>query len=443
MLKYRAITLRNFKDLPQVQEYLTEDQIRAIEVVGNVLPFKANNYVIDELIDWTKVPYDPLFQLTFPQKEMLSEEHYNIVDEALNKDLSKDELKSIVNEIRYQLNPHPAGQQEKNVPEVNGEKLTGVQHKYRETALFFPSSGQTCHAYCTFCFRWPQFVGIDELKFAMKESELLVEYVRQNPRLSDILFTGGDPMVMAAKKFASYVDPLLDADLPNLKTIRIGTKALGYWPYKFLSDKDTQEMLDVFKRITDKGIHLAIMAHFNHPNELKTEAVQQAIENIRATGAQIRSQSPIMRYINDTPEAWRDMWQQQVEMGIIPYYMFVARDTGAQDYFAVSLEKAHKVFRQAYMQVSGVARTVRGPSMSADPGKVQLLGFNEINGERVMTLRFIQGRDPEWVGRPFFAKYNPHAIWLDDLEPAFGEDKFFFQDKQPAELVEKEEIVLN
>jgi len=93
----------------------------------------------------------------------------------------------------------------------------------------------------------------------------------------------------------------------------------------------------------------------------------------------------------------------------------------------VPLVKAEKIFRDAFRQVSGLARTVRGPSMSATPGKVHVLGVSEINGQKVIVLQLLQGRDSEWVGIPFFAKYNPLAIWLDDLEPAFGE-KFFFED---------------
>ena len=130
----------------------------------------------------------------------------------------------------------------------DGTKLYGMQHKYKETCLFFPSQSQTCHAYCSFCFRWPQFVGMDEMKFAMQEGEQLVQYVREHPEISDVLFTGGDPMIMKAKMFSKYIDTLIDAKLPNLKTIRIGTKALSYWPYKFLTDSDSQEMLDVFRK---------------------------------------------------------------------------------------------------------------------------------------------------------------------------------------------------
>ena len=424
----QSVTLANLRKITQIENF-SEEQIFEMEVVGNVLPFKANNYVIEQLIDWDNVPGDSMFNLTFPQKHMLKTEHYDMMASVLKNDPDRKQIQEMANKIRLELNPHPAGQMELNVPMLkDGTKLYGMQHKYKETTLFFPSQGQTCHAYCSFCFRWPQFVGMDEMKFAMKEGDDLAQYVREHPEISDILFTGGDPMIMKASLFATYIDKILDANLPNLKTIRIGTKALSYWPYKFTSDSDSEETLETFRRIKSKGIHVALMGHFNHLAELKTDSVKLAIEKVRETGVQIRTQSPLLTNINDDADMWAQMWQKQVELGCIPYYMFVVRDTGAQHYFGVSLVKAHEIFQQAIQKVSGLARTVRGPSMSATPGKVQVDGVAEINGTKVIVLRMLQGRNPEWVNRPFFAKYDENAIWLDDLKPAF-EDKFFFEDE--------------
>ena len=422
----KSYTLANLRKLPQIEKF-SEQEIFEMEVVGNVLPFKANNYVIEQLIDWNNTQNDSIFALTFPQKGMLKSEHFDQMAEVMKRG-DRKEIQETANTIRLQLNPHPAGQMELNVPTLkDGTKLYGMQHKYNETVLFFPSQGQTCHAYCTFCFRWPQFVGMDEMKFAMQEGEALAQYVKEHPEISDILFTGGDPMIMKASLFAAYIDKLLDADLPNLKTIRIGTKALSYWPYKVLTDKDADETLDTFRRIVSKGKHLAVMAHFNHLVELKTGSVKQAIKKMRETGAQIRTQSPLLTHINDDANMWAQMWQKQVDLGCIPYYMFVVRDTGAQHYFGVPLVRAHEIFKNAIKQVSGLARTVRGPSMSATPGKVQIDGVAQVNDQKVMVFRMLQGRDPEWVNKPFFAKYDENAIWLDDLKPAF-EEKFFFED---------------
>jgi len=436
MKTYQSYSLNNYRQIPQV-ENLSSELKTAIEVVGNVLPFKTNNYVVDELINWQNVPNDPMFILTFPQREMLQPEHYSLMATALGNLSTRAEINEIATKIRLQLNPHPAGQMEHNVPKIDGVKLTGMQHKYRQTVLFFPANGQTCHAYCTFCFRWPQFVGINEWKFAMRETELLVSYLKQHTEVTDLLFTGGDPLIMKTKTLAAYIEPLLEEDIPNLQTIRIGTKALGYWPQRFLFDDDADDLIHLFERIVSSGKNLSIMAHFNHPVELSTDIVKAAIKRIRATGAQIRTQSPLLKNINDSPAIWADMWRKQVNLSCNPYYMFIARDTGAQDYFAVPLVKAWQIFQEAYQQVSGICRTVKGPSMSCTPGKVQVLGVSEIpfNGTRkkIITLRFLQGRNPDWIARPFFAEYDENARWIDELKPAFGEEKFFFE-KQLAEL---------
>jgi hypothetical protein len=107
-------------------------------------------------------------------------------------------------------------------------------------------------------------------------------------------------------------------------------------------------------------------------------------------------------------------------MGMVPYYMFGERDTGPQDYFAVPLARGYDIFREAYQGVSGLGRTVRGPSMSTTPGKVCVDGVADVAGLRVFVLRMIQARDPRLVGTPFFARFDPAACWLTDLEPAFA-----------------------
>lgn len=426
--QFKSYQLNNFRDIPQLEK-LSEQLKFDIEVVGHVLPFKVNNYVVDQLIDWDKALDDPIFALTFPQRDMLRPEHYDEMAVLLKSGADKAAIKDAANRIRMQLNPHPAGQADHNVPFFEGEPLRGVQHKYRQTVLFFPSQSQTCHAYCTFCFRWPQFIGMTDVKFASREVEKLVSYVQQNEAITDILFTGGDPMIMTAKNLAGYIEPLLSAELPNLVNIRIGTKVLAYWPHKFVDDDDAEETLALFRKVTESGKQLALMAHFNHPRELETEVVKQAIKNLRKAGVMIRTQSPVMRHINDDPAVWAKMWKEQVNLGCVPYYMFLARDTGAQHFFSVPLVRAWEIFREAYQQVSGLARTVRGPSMSANPGKIQVLGVAEVGGEKVFVMRFLQGRNPDWVQRPFFAKFDETACWIDELKPAFGEEKFFFEDE--------------
>ncbi|MES9966154.1 MAG: lysine 2,3-aminomutase [Sedimenticola sp.] len=441
--RFRVYTQRDLERIPALTR-LPETLRFEMKVVSSVLPFRVNEYVIDELIDWNNVPEDPIFQLTFPQRGMLTEESFERMAELHRNGAGKDEIQALAKELRAELNPHPAGQMELNIPlDENGNPLEGIQHKYRETVLFFPSQGQTCHAYCTFCFRWAQFVGDKALRMASTEAKALHNYLAEHKEVTDLLITGGDPMVMKTKRLVGYLEPLLEPECDHIQTIRIGTKALTFWPYRFVSDDDADELITLFEKLIKAGKHLAIMAHYNHWRELETDIAQTAIRRLRDIGAEIRSQGPLLAHINDSADTWIRLWNSQIKLGVIPYYMFVERDTGARHYFEVPLAKAWEIYRQAMQQVSGLGRTARGPSMSAGPGKVEIQGTAEIGGEKVFVLRFIQGRNPDWVQRPFFARYDEEATWLDGLRPALGDERFFFEEEYQSMYTAREQMLSN
>ncbi len=429
--KFKPYTRQSIQQAPQWEKIPAELR-EAVLVVSRILPFRTNQYVMSELIDWDRVPDDPMYRLTFPHQDMLPPAEYaHLRDLVLIK---KDEaaIEMQVKKIRLQMNPHPAGQMTHNVPMLDGAPVQGLQHKYKETVLFFPSAGQTCHAYCTFCFRWPQFVGMEGLKFDARESNELVSYLKQHKEITDVLITGGDPLIMNTRSLTGYIEPLLDPELEHIQNIRIGTKSVAYWPQRFVTDKDADDLLRLFERVVKAGKNLALMGHYNHPVELRQEMAQKALKRILSTGATVRMQSPLIRHINDDAKAWAELWTLGVRLGAIPYYMFVERDTGPHEYFQMPLAKAYEIFQAAYQTVSGLARTVRGPSMSAFPGKVVVDGIVNIRDEKVFALQFLQARNPDWVRRPFYAKFDPKATWLDGLVPAFGEKRFFFETEEKA-----------
>jgi KamA family protein len=413
-------------DMLTARAGLTPDERLAVRAVATVLPFRTNSYVIENLVDWDAAPDDPIYRLVFPQPDMLPAADVRRLADMISGVVPQAGLRAAAHEIRMRLNPHPAGQLLLNAPSLHGRPLPGLQHKYPETVLFFPRQGQTCHAYCTYCFRWAQFVDEPELKMATDDVDTLVAYLGEHPEVTSVLITGGDPMIMGEPVLRRYLEPLLDPRLEYLESIRIGTKSLSYWPQRFVTDPDADATLRLFADVVDSGRTLALMAHFSHPRELEPSVLAQAVRRIRSTGAVIRTQAPLIRSINDDPATWRAMWGTQVRQGMIPYYMFVERDTGPQDYFAVPLARGYEIFRDAYQGVSGLGRTVRGPSMSATPGKVCVDGIAEVAGLKVFVLRMIQARDPGLVGTPFFARFDPAAAWLTDLEPAFA-DRFPFE----------------
>jgi KamA family protein len=394
-----------------------------VRVVSQVLPFKVSRYVIDQLIDWGRAPDDPIYRLTFPHRDMLDAEHFRLVEQALESG-DRGAVRLAVTKVHDALNPHPGNQLSMNIPQDGDLATWGLQHKYRETLLVFPRQGQTCHSYCAYCFRWAQFVDRPDLKLAVSGPAAMTAYLDKHPEVTDVLLTGGDPLVMRTDLLADYLRPLLGRE--HLRSVRIGTKAVSFWPHRLLAGREADDLLRMVEELGAAGKHVAMMLHLSHARELHTDAARAAIARLRSAGAVLRAQAPVVRHVNDDPDVWAELWAGEVQLGIEPYYMFVERDTGAQRYFALPLTRAVQIYRGATQQVSGLARTARGPVMSATPGKIVVDGEVELAGRRAFVLHFLQARDPELVGRPFFAAYDAAAQWWDELRPFGPNDHEFF-----------------
>ena len=251
---------------------------------------------------------------------------------------------------------------------------------------------------------------------AAREADQLIAYLQRHPNITNVLITGGDPLVMRTAALRRTLVPLLEADLPGLATVRIRHQgAGGYRPDRFLVGDDADDLLRLFEEITARGIHLALMAHSTHPRELDAAAAA-AIRRVRSTGAVIRCQAPLIRRVNDDARVWADLWRAQVRLGAVPYYMFVERDTGPKEYFKVPLARAVSIFADAYRQVSGLCRTARCVDVrdSRQGRSRRCVGRG---GRLHFALRVLPSH-PAWVGRTFLAEYDERAAWLDELRPS-------------------------
>ena len=208
---------------------LSEEELNDLHFLTKIFPFKTSRYILEELIDWQHHDSDPIYRLVFPRPKMLERRHWRLLKGAKT---FADE-KEVIQKIRFDLNPNPNGQK-LNIPVIGDRQFGGLQHKYGETVLFFPAQGQTCHSYCSYCFRWAQFVNLDEHKFKTKHHNDLFDYLSQKREVTDVLITGGDPMWMDNEQLFSYLDVLLSPELHHIKNIRIGSKSLSFFPQPLL-----------------------------------------------------------------------------------------------------------------------------------------------------------------------------------------------------------------
>ena len=206
---FRAYSAKHLDMLVQRAGLPPEERL-AVRAVAAVLPFRTNSYVVENLIDWDAAPDDPIYRLVFPQPDMLPAADVGRLADMIGGDAPEAGLRAAAHEIRMRLNPHPAGQLVLNAPTLHGRPVPGLQHKYPETVLFFPRQGQTCHAYCSYCFRWAQFVDEPGLKMATDDIGTLVAYLGEHPEVTSVLITGGDPMIMGEAVLRRYIEPLID-----------------------------------------------------------------------------------------------------------------------------------------------------------------------------------------------------------------------------------------
>ena len=177
------------------------------------------------------------------------------------------------------------------------------------------------------------------MKFDARETGQLVEYLKAHQDVTDVLITGGDPLIMNTRSLEEIIAPLLGPGLEHIQNIRIGTKSVAYWPQRFVSDKDSDDLLRLFEKVVRSGKNLAIMGHYNHAVELRAPVAQQAVKRIVGTGATLRMQGPLIRHINEDPASWAELWRTGVRLGAIPYYMCVERATGPREYFQLPLAR--------------------------------------------------------------------------------------------------------
>jgi len=236
--RFRAFTARHLDTLTQ-RAGLSDAERLAVRAVATVLPFRTNSYVLDELIDWEAAPDDPMYRLVFPQPDMLPGSDVSRMAGLLSENAPESRIHAAAHEIRMRLNPHPAGQLLLNPPSLEGRPLPGLQHKYPETVLFFPRQGQTCHAYCSYCFRWAQFVDEPDLKMATDDIGTLVAYLRElvatkrrNPAddLVSVLLAAGDDALTTQELLSSLFQLVVAGHDTTASLIGNGVVALLDYP---------------------------------------------------------------------------------------------------------------------------------------------------------------------------------------------------------------------
>ncbi|WP_299455944.1 hypothetical protein [uncultured Microscilla sp.] len=406
-MKYISYNNHSFKKTKYYGR-LSKAQQDDFDLLSNIFYFKTNNYVLDNLIDWDNLEQDPMFRLNFLHKNILSEADYQQLLYLYQAGASIEALQPFIELIRKKTTPQ-IPYDEKCFPTAGGERIKGLYRSFNNVISLFPDPMlKTCHAYCSYCFRWIAFNNSEVQSYtSYKDPQTPVAYLKANPEINETLFTGADPLTLTAAKIKEYIDPLLTID--SVTTIRFNTKALTWWPFRFTTDKDAKNILELFKHIVASGRTLTFCAHLTHVRELQNDNVIEAVKNIQATGAKIICQGPVVEGINDTIEDWVNLWSQEVALGLQPYYMFVELNHNAEASFRIPLAKAVHIFQEAEKRVKGLQQPFNGPVFMNDVHCVSIDEVTDENDAKQFALKCLASPYAESEGQVKHIPYDKNT----------------------------------
>lgn len=357
--------VRYVKDLAQVPEIPPEARTHLGRIAGRYA-FRANDYYLG-LIDWSD-PADPLRRIVVPDEG--EAEDWGALDAS--------------NEAANTVVP-------------------GVQHKYEQTVLLLVN--EICGAYCRYCFRKRLFMdGNDETSMDVEPG---CRYLEAHPEVTNVLLTGGDPLLLATRRLDAILARL--RRIPHVRIVRIGSKMPAFNPFRILED---ESLLECFSRhsLPDRRIYL--MAHFDHPRELTPEALA-GIDRVLRSGVVVVNQCPLLAGINDDAETLRTLFRTLAFAGAPQYYVFQGRPTAGNLPFRVPIVRGYELFQEALRGVSGLSKRARFV-MSHESGKVEVLA---VTRDRIL-VRYHRSKDPALRGRVLEYVRDDDAAWLDELTPA-------------------------
>jgi KamA family protein len=287
--------------------------------------------------------------------------------------------------------------------ELHNTKLRGLQHKYRETVLILTTN--ICSVYCRHCFR-KRLVGLVTEDEVVTDWDSVTAYIREHTEITNVLLSGGDPLVLQA----AYLQDILQrlADIAHLQYVRIGTRVPVVLPQRITED---ETLHDAFRKFSKHGKQLYVTTQYNHVRELTPESLS-AVDRLREDGVIINNQTVLLKGVNDSPAALAELQIALSRSGIIPYYVFQCRPvTSVRDEFQVPLYKGCQIVDAARLRLDGLSKRFRF-IMSHPTGKIEILGW----AEGGIYAKYLQSNRESLHNKIFHLPMAKDAGWL-NTEP--------------------------
>ncbi len=334
------------KDLSSLQKMidLSEEEIAIFQKADAFFDFAVTPYYIS-LVDKTN-PNCPIRRQIIPSAGELLKQPYEVEDPLA---------------------------EESHMP------IKGVTHRYPDRALWYLS--HMCAVFCRFCTR-KRKVGESTSTPRNEDWEKALDYFRTHTEIKEVILSGGDPLSLSDNQLDYLLGTL--KKISHINQIRIHTRYPVTLPYRI-----TDDLMDIFR----SHFPLFLVTHFNHASELTTDAETAIHKLIQKGNVMVLNQSVLLKGINDTVDALRDLNYKLVHTGIKPYYLHQCDDVFGSSHFKVEIPVGQNLLKSLRGYMSGITLPTYVVDLTGGGGKVPLpTDYLEKEDAESYTFRNYRGR---------------------------------------------------
>jgi len=241
--------------------------------------------------------------------------------------------------------------------------VPGLLHKYINRALLLVKGG--CAVNCRYCFR--RHFPYQDNQGNKANWRQALDYIRQQPELDEIIFSGGDPLMAKDHELAWLLDEI--ETIPHIKRLRIHSRLPVVIPAR-ITEALTQ-------RFSQSRLQILLVTHINHANEIDPEFCD-AMTRLKRANVTLLNQGVLLRGVNDSADTLANLSNALFDAGIMPYYLHVLDRVQGAAHFMVPDDEARLIMRELMTKVSGYMVPKLTREIGGEPSKTTIdLGLRQ------------------------------------------------------------------
>lgn len=216
--------------------------------------------------------------------------------------------------------------------------VPGLIHKYHGRVLLTLTGA--CAIHCRYCFR--RHFPYSEAGVDYRLDGQVMGYLAGNPEISEVILSGGDPLMVADHKLARLIDQL--NGISHIRVLRVHSRVLSVLP-----ERISESLIETIRQFRGQVV---FVTHINHPNEISAHN-QAVFELLTRQGYQLFNQAVLLKGVNDNPQTLIELSNKLFDSRIVPYYLHRMDKVQGAAHFDLSLEESRRIYKQLRSRVPG------------------------------------------------------------------------------------------